>query len=646
MKIRKPFVIAAAAAVVGAAGVGTAAVLAGAASPPTASRFSPENSHQWVMPAGNYASTRFSALTQINSRNARNLQVSWEMSLGTERGLEGQPLVIGDNMYMVSSYPNYVYAVNLATQQFEWKYVLPAQAAQPLVPPGSGLGVSAPGSAKNSAAANTACCDVVNRGLVYDDGKLFYENLDGVVVALQASTGKPIWKVHNTDPKIAQTSTSAPIVIHHKVIVGMSGNEYGVLGYLTAYNESTGHRLWRVYNVGTDRMLDPSARFLQRYGPNSSLKTWPLGHAEWKTGGGAPWAWYSYDPKLNLLYYGSGNPGVWNPSQRPGDNKWAESVMARDPDNGKLVWAYQFTPHDQWDYDSTQEMILANVNYRGHRVPALVHFDKNGYAYVLNRATGQLLAAHPYDPNGNSIERVNMATGRPVYNPLKETMAGRNSTDICPFAQGAKDEQPASYDPQTGLFYVPTNNGCMDYQPYHVTYHPGDPYVGAIVRFYQGPGGYGGAMEAFNPMTGKIRFMDKENWPVWSGVLTTAGHIAVYGTMDGWFKVVNVDTGRLLYRFHMPSGVFGNPIAYTTPSGQENIAVFAGVGGWPAEYIGNGDPNTVAAGGAYNPTDDLGSVNYYAFGHIGSANGPTKKPLQDEVNLGGDLVVFHVPGAR
>jgi lanthanide-dependent methanol dehydrogenase len=591
---------------------GAASAQASTAGPATA---------QWPQPGGNYGSQRFSPLTQVNTSDASRLQVAWEMSTGTDRGLEGQPLVIGGTMYTVSAYPNYVTAINLSNDHIKWKYVPPEQLKSPI--------------ADKSAAVNTACCDVVNRGPAYSNGKLFFLTLDGHVTALNAKTGKVIWNRQNANSNIAQTGTAAPLVIHNKVIVGMSGDEYGVRGYLTAYDMNTGKRLWRAFNVGPDKDLRLSPQFIKRFGHNSSLKTWK--GTQWKQGGGAPWAWTSYDPKLNLVYNTTGNPAPWNPSQRPGDNKWAESVTARNPDNGELIWAFQFNEHDNWDYDSTQEMIFFNARVHGKTIPAMAHFDKNGEAYVLSRATGKLLAAHSYYVNNNVVLGVNMKTGRTIYNPAKLTPQGKIVNNICPFAQGAKDDQPASYDVQDGLFYIPTNNGCMQWQSFFTKFQGGQaPYVGAIVRMFRGPGGYGGAFEAFNPMTGKISFMDKEAWPVWSGVLTTAGGVAFYGTLDGFFKAVDEKTGKILFTFHMPSGVIGAPIAYTTPSGQEQIAVYAGLGGWPGEYIPNGE---------FNPTDELGAVNWYRFGRCTATDDHCQTPLQDEVNLGGDLVVFDVPGS-
>jgi PQQ-dependent dehydrogenase (methanol/ethanol family) len=616
--VRRPTVVIAGLALAGATAIGAGAATAGAQSSRTSAR--PAGSGQWLQPAGNFSSTRFSPLTRINSGNASKLQVAWTLSLGTDRGLEGQPLVVGDTMYTVSAYPNYVRAINLRTDALKWTYVPPEQLAHPWE--------------TKPAAANTACCDLVNRGPAFAHGMLYFLTLDGHVTALNAATGKVVWNVQNANPKIAQTGTAAPLVIHNEVIAEMSGNEFGVRGYLTAYNAFTGKRLWRVFNCGTDSQIGATPQFIKKFGRNSSLKTWPNMTAI-KHGGCAAWAWMSFDPKLNLLYNTIGNPAPWNPSQRPGDNKWAESVTARNPDTGKLIWAYQFTTHDNWDYDSTQEAILFTAHIGGKAIPAMAHFDKNGFAYVLNRATGQLLAAHPYYVNENTVLRVNMKTGRPVYNRAKLNPQGKTNNNECPWAMGAKDEQPSAFDPQTGLFYIPTNNGCQQWTSMHVDFQGGEqPFVGAIVRMFRGPGGFGGAFEAYNPLTGKISFMDKEPWPVWSGVLTTAGGVAFYGTLDGFFKAVNERTGKLLFKFRMPSGVIGDPIAYTTPSGEEQIAIYAGVGGWPAEFIPLMN---------HNPTGELGAVNYYGFGRCAAFDHQCQRPLQDVVTLGGDLIVFHLP---
>ncbi|MEE9154225.1 MAG: PQQ-dependent dehydrogenase, methanol/ethanol family, partial [candidate division NC10 bacterium] len=343
-----------------------------------------QNPDQWVMPLGNYSGTRHSKLDQINVNNVKDLRVAWTMSTGTLRGQEGQPLVVGDMMYFESSYPNYVYAIDLHNiGRIVWKF-------SPVQDP---------------FATSVACCDLVNRGVAYAEGKILATTLDGHLYALDAQTGETLWKAQNADPKLGQTMTSAPLVIRDKVIVGMSGGEYGVRGYLTAYNLNTGKLEWRAYSTGPDEemLVDPERTIdgatQKPVGKDSSLKTWE--GDQWKLGGGTTWGWLTYDPNLNLLYYGTGNPGTWNPSQRPGDNKWSMTLFARNPDTGVAKFAYQMTPHDGWDYDGINESILTESEIDGETIPTLTHFDRNGFAYVLDRRNGKLLRANKFDPTVN-----------------------------------------------------------------------------------------------------------------------------------------------------------------------------------------------------------------------------------------------------
>jgi PQQ-dependent dehydrogenase (methanol/ethanol family) len=470
-------------------------------------------------------------------------------------------------------------------------------------------------------APSVACCDVVNRGVAYADGKVIADTLDGQVVALDAKTGKVLWKEKNVDPELGQTMTSAPLIVRDHVVVGVSGGEYGVRGYLTSYNLQNGKREWRAYSTGPDdsMLVDPEktidAATQRPVGKDSSLASWK--GDEWKLGGGTTWGWYSYDPKLNLLYYGTGNPGTWNPTQRPGDNKWAMAIFARNPDTGEAAWVYQMTPHDGWDYDGVNENILADVDVSGKPVAALVHFDRNGFAYVLDRADGKLLAAHKYDPTVNWASSIDLATGKPQLDPEKMTKAGVDVKGICPASEGDKDQQPVSYDPQTKLFYAPLNHICMDYQAFNVKYKSGFPFVGAIVSMYPASGDKRGRFIAFDPMTGKTSWEIQDPFQDWSGALTTAGGVAFYGTLDGWFRAVDANSGKILYQFHAPSGIIGNPITYMH-DGKQYVAVLTGVGGWAAIGL---------AAGLTNPTAGLGAVGLTSS-------------LNSHTNLGGTLMVF------
>jgi PQQ-dependent dehydrogenase (methanol/ethanol family) len=569
-----------------------------------------QDAKQWVMPAGDYANTRHSMLKQITPVNVGKLQVAWTFSTGVLRGHEGAPLVIGDMMYLHGPFPNPVYALNLADDnKIVWKY-------QPVQDP---------------SVIPVMCCDTVNRGLSYADGKIFLSQADTTLVALDAKTGKVVWSQKNGDPSKGETSTGAPHVIKDKVLVGISGGEFGVRGSVTAYDMKTGQRVWRGYSMGpdSDMLIDPAKTTVlgKPVGANSSLSTWQ--GDQWKIGGGATWGWYSYDPQLNLMYYGSGNPSTWNPKQRPGDNKWSMTIWARDVDTGAVRWVYQMTPHDEWDYDGVNEMILADQQIGGQSRKTLVHFDRNGLGYTLDRTNGELLVAQKYDPKVNWTTGVDMnksspTYGRPAVVPQYSTEHNGedvNSKGICPAALGTKDEQPAAYSPETGLFYVPTNHVCMDYEPFKVSYAAGQPYVGATLSMFppQGETNMGNFI-AWDGKTGKIVWSNKEQFSVWSGALSTAGGLVFYGTLEGYLKAVDAKTGKELYKFKTPSGIIGNVMTYEH-RGKQYVAVLSGVGGWAGIGL---------AAGLTNPTDGLGAVGGYAA-------------LSNYTALGGQLTVFAVP---
>jgi lanthanide-dependent methanol dehydrogenase len=560
-----------------------------------------QESTDWTIPLGSYSAIRHSSLKQIDKSNAAKLRLDWTMSTGTLRGQEGQPLVVGNMMYFESSFPNYVYAVNLdEVGKIVWKFA----------------------PEEDKFAPSVACCDVVNRGVAYADGKILSAALDTKLYALDAKTGQVLWTATNGDPQLGQTMTSAPLVVKDKVIVGIAGGEYGVRGYITAYDLNTGKQVWRAYNVGPDQdiLVDPQKTIDgatgQPVGENSSLKTWQ--GDEWKLGGGTTWGWYSYDPQLNLFYYGSGNPGTWNPSQRPGDNKWSTTIFARNPDTGMAAWAYQMTPHDEWDYDGINEGVLTDTTVDGQTIPTVTHFDRNGFAYVLDRRSGKLLRANKFDPSTNWAKEIDLKSGRPVLNPDKETHEDVNVKEICPAAQGAKNHQPASYDPRTKLFYVGTNHICMDYQAFGVKYKSGFPYVGAILSMYPADhGNVRGRLIAYDTVSGQTKWTADDTWQVYSGPLTTDGDVIFYGTLDGWFKAVDEDSGKELYKFKAPSGIIGNPMTYTY-KGKQYVAVLSGVGGWAAIGL---------AEGLTKGTEGLGAVGLTTS-------------LADYTNLGGTLMVF------
>ena len=570
-----------------------------------------QNPKDWVMPTGNYANHRYSQLKQITAANVGKLQVAWTFSTGVLRGHEGGPLVIGDVMYVHGPFPNPVYALDLKNEaKILWKYE-PKQ--DPNVIP-------------------VMCCDTVNRGLSYADGKIFLHQADTTLVALDAKDGKVVWQMKNGDPSKGETGTSAPMVIKDKVLIGISGGEFGVHCHVTACDLKSGRRVWRGYSQGPDDQLlvDPqkTTALGKPIGKDSSLKTWQ--GDQWKTGGGCTWGWISYDPQLDLLYYGSGNPSTWNPKQRPGDNKWSMTIFARNPDTGMTRWVYQMTPHDEWDYDGVNEMILADQSIGGTNRRILVHFDRNGFGYTLDRANGELLVAEKYDPTVNWATKVDMdknskTYGRPLVVPKYSTEQNGqdvNSKGICPAALGTKDEQPAAFSPDTGLFYVPTNHVCMDYEPFRVSYTAGQPYVGATLSMYPPPGKTNmGNFIAWDARTGKIVWSLPEQFSVWSGALATAGGVVFYGTLEGYLKAVDAKTGKELYKFKTPSGIIGNVTTYEH-GGKQYIAILSGVGGWAGIGL---------AAGLTDPTAGLGAVGGYAA-------------LRNYTSLGGQLTVFALPG--
>ena len=595
-----------------------------------------QNPKDWVMPSGDYANTRYSKLNQITAANVGKLQVAWTFSTGVLRGHEGGPLIIGNMMYVHTPFPNKVYALDLSQEQkIIWMYE-PKQ---------------------NPDVIPVMCCDTVNRGLAYSDGKIFLHQSDDKLIALDAKTGNLVWSATNGDPSKGQTGTSAPLVVKDKVLVGTSGGEFGVQCSMTAYDVKDGKQVWKAYSEGPDdqTLVDEKATELGKpVGKDSSVKTWQ--GDQWKIGGGCTWGWLAYDPQLNLVYYGSGNPSTWNPKQRPGDNKWSMTIFARNPDTGVAKWVYQMTPHDEWDYDGVNEMILTDQQIGGQARKLLTHFDRNGLAYTLDRTTGELLVAEKFDPKVNWTSGVDMNKSSPTYGRPK--VVDQYSTDkqgedhnvkgICPAALGSKDEQPAAYSPETQLFYVPTNHVCMDYEPFKVSYTAGQPYVGATLSMYPPPGESNmGNFIAWDARTGKIVWSNKEQFSVWSGALATAGGVVFYGTLEGYLKAVDAKTGKELYKFKTPSGIIGNVTTYEH-NGKQYVAVLSGVGGWAGIGLAAGllapdnaaawqrAAGRAAAGGALDTAER--NVETAGLGAVGGYAG-----LSNFTALGGTLTVFALP---
>jgi PQQ-dependent dehydrogenase (methanol/ethanol family) len=546
---------------------------------------------QWIRPAKDFASSRYSGLTEINASNVGTLQPVFQFNTGATRGHEAAPLVVGSTMYVVTPYPNLLYALDLTKQgaPVKWTYTPKPQ----------------------TASQGEACCDVVNRGPAYADGKIIYATLDNNVVAVDTGSGAEVWRTKLGDIGKGQTMTMAPLIVKNRVLVGNSGGELGVRGWVKGLDLKTGTVKWTAWSTGPDSDVLIGSSFKPYYskdrGTNLGVQTWP--GTTWQIGGGGMWGWISYDPALDLVFYGTANPGPWNPEQRPGDNKWTSAMFARRPETGEAIWAYQMNPHDLHDYDGVNESLLLDIPWHGSRRGILLHPDRNGYMYAMDRATGEVLYAKPY-VHITSSDSVNVATGELALNEAKEPKMGRVVRDICPAAPGGKDWQPSAFSPRTGLMYVPHQNLCMDEESTSASYISGTPYVGMNVRMKPGIGGNRGFVTAWDPVAARPVWRIAEPFPVWSGALVTAGDVMFYGTMEGWLKAVDARTGALLWKYRTSSGIIGQPIAYRGPDGKEYIAVLSGVGGWSGAIVaGNLDPlDSTAALGFVGAMHDLPTV--------------------------------------
>ncbi|HUN84821.1 MAG TPA: PQQ-dependent dehydrogenase, methanol/ethanol family [Terracidiphilus sp.] len=549
---------------------------------------------QWTMPAGDYGNTRYSPLDQINSGNAGNLHVVGKVSTGIFHGYEGSPLVVGSTLYIVTPFPNDLIAIDLTKPGFpvKWRFH-----PNPEID-----------------AMGKACCDVVNRGASFADGKIIYNTLDAHTLAVDANTGKQVWKTQVGDLQNGETLTMAPVVVNNIVFVGNSGGDFGVRGALTALDARTGKILWKAYSTGPDSDVRIGPDFKPFYakdqGKNLGVSTWTPD--QWQRGGGTVWGWISYDPELNLIYYGTGNAGVWNSDSRPGDNKWSVTIWARNPETGMAKWAYQIEPHDSYNYDEVMENILVDMPWQGRMRKLLIHPGRTGFVFVMDRETGELLSASEFEPV-TWAAGYNLKNGEPIRNPDMVPHYGQYTEHICPSATGAKEIVPSAFSPKTGYLYIPAHNTCMDFEDTTANYIAGTPYVGANVRMYPGPGGYQGEFIAWDVAHARKVWSIKEPYfPVYSGVLATGGDLAFYGTMDGYFRAVDDRTGKVLWQFKTPSGIVGNPMTFTGPNGKQYVAIYSGIGGWMGSVdfpdVSSSDP--YAARGAVGAMRDIKSATH------------------------------------
>jgi PQQ-dependent dehydrogenase (methanol/ethanol family) len=566
---------------------------------------SPADDGNWTMPAKDYAATRFSSLNQITPANVGNLRLAFKFDTGANEGFEAPPLVVGSMMYIVTPWPTKLIALDLTKPSGPVKWVYDPKPARP--------------------ARGRACCGPVNRGAFYSNGRLFLNLLDNHTVAIDAATGQEVWRTKLADISSGSTMTMAPLVAENKVLVGNSGGEMGVRGWLAALDAGSGQLLWRGYTTGpdTDVRIGPEYRppYAKDYGRDLGVKSWPP--QAWKIGGGTVWGWISYDPEQRLIYYGTSNPGPWNAEQREGDNKFTSGVFARDVDTGMVRWFYQSTPHDIYDHDDINEIVLLDMPAGGgRRFPAIVRPGRNGFMYVHDRRSGRVLSATPY-AHINSYKGVDLKSGKLITVPEKHPVQKRVVRNICPGPAGAKDWNPSAFSPVTGLLYVPTLNICMDMGVVNANYIPGTPFVGADVKMYPGPGGNRGAFIAWDPVARRKIFEIKEELPLWSPVVATAGNVVFYGTMDGWFKAVDARSGKLLWRYQTESGIIGQPVSYRGPDGRQYIAVPSGIGGWAGAIVSE-------AMDARDPTGALGFSN-------------VTKDLKKRKPTGGSVYVFALP---
>lgn len=574
-----------------------------------------KSNNNWVMTGRTYNADNFSPMTQVNKDNVKDLRAAWSFSTGVLHGHEGTPLVVGDVMYLHSPFPNTTFALDLNEPgRIIWQHK-PKQ---------------------DPTARAVACCDVVNRGLAYwpgDDTRgplILKTQLDGHIVALDAETGQEYWKLENSDIKVGSTLTIAPYVIKDLVLVGSSGAELGVRGYVTAYNVKTGEQVWRKYATGSDEDIGIVKGFNDgnpHYGQAGlGQSTWE-GDA-WKIGGGTNWGWYAYDPGENLFYYGSGNPAPWNETMRPGDNKWTMTIFGRDADTGNAKFGYQKTPHDEWDYAGVNVMMLSEQeDASGKPRKLLTHPDRNGIIYTLDRTNGDLISANKIDDTVNWVKSVDLKTGLPIRDPEFGTRMDHVGRDICPSAMGYHNQGHDSYDPERKLFFLGINHICMDWEPFMLPYRAGQFFVGATLWMYPGPKGDRqnylglGQVKAYNAITGDMKWEVMERFSAWGGTMATAGGLMFYGTLDGFIKARDADTGKLLWKFRLPSGVIGHPMTYEH-DGTQYIAINYGVGGWPGVGL---------VFDLQDPTAGLGSVGAF-------------KNLQQYTQMGGGVMVFSLDG--
>ena len=488
-----------------------------------------------------YGHNRYSPLTQLNKSNVKRLTPVWTLSLENDYGEQGQPLVYNGVMYV--SNVKWTVAIDALTGRQIWRTPVD-------FPPEM---------------TRVVCCGVSNKGVAIYEGKVFRTTLDAHVVALDMKTGKQIWKQKAAEWQEGYSQTVAPLIANGVLITGISGAEFGIRGFLDGWDPATGKKLWRRYTTA-----GPGEKGHETWEPRES----------YQTGGASTWITGSYDPELDLVYWGTGNAGAWNPVNRKGDNLYAASVIAVRPKTGEVAWHYQFVPNDVFDWDSLWELILADINFEGQKRKVVMQMNRNGFLYVLDRTNGQLLSAKPFG-KVNWATHVDMATGRPVESELSKKLRAGEEIEMWPSIRGAKNWPHAAYNPNTGLLYANTNHQGSFYKFTELApYKPGLRYQGIANRYPEiKPGDIVGHIEAIDPLTAKAKWrVPLPDYQIWSAMLATGGGLLFTGKSTGEFFAMDADTGRTLWEFRTSSGVNAMPITWSH-KGKQYVTVLSGLGG-------------------------------------------------------------------
>jgi alcohol dehydrogenase (cytochrome c) len=508
-----------------------------------------ENAGEWLMYGRDYRNWRYSPLSEITPQNVDKLKPAWAMSTGGQfGGLEATPLFRDGVLYFTADYGR-VFAVNAKTGNIIWRYE-----------PEYDQGFNA-----------VLCCGPIHRGLAIVDDLVISARLDARLMAFNRTDGKVVWDTKIDDWKNGVTTNSAPLVVKDHVIIGVSGGEYGVRGYLNSYNAKTGKLEWQTYTVPAPG--EPGS------------ETWPKNDI-WKNGGGPTWLTGSYDPETNTLYWGTGNPAPWTTDTRPGDNLWTNSMLALDPDSGKMKWGFQYTPNDGWDYDGMSTPILIDTTIDGKPRKAAVVSNRNGYFYAIDRSNGECIYTFPMVEGINWAKGLDPKTCKPLVNEeMKPKTGGAAVEPIIPGLEGGTNWFPPAYDPESGLFFVSVNQwgmGLTAWEKGRLQYKPGDMYMGVDYQMYR-MGETIGHLRAVDVANKKIAWDVPSALPLFAGITVTKGGLVFTGDQRGRFLAYDAKSGKELWSFQTGSAINASPITYEL-DGKQYVAILSGLGGDPSFY--------------------------------------------------------------